>query len=245
MPPAQLHSTLNQLITKLLMSLDAYNSTDTGVSDADTTVDSSGERARICLNRALMTIYSLIKDSKYLDSYPSTRLSSTAGTDYIELDPEAYLDTIESVQETTNQKIKLQRKSWSFYRKHFADPSQTTGDPIFYIPRGNRMYLAPRPASSVPYTIDFRKIPQELKNGGDIPLIPTHLDFWLIDEAVVLWYMMEDPSSIPEQVLLQRADSRQQGMNSVNESFDRILQAGSNTEVHPATSYAFKRPVGE
>lgn len=244
MPTPLTSSTLTQLITKLLMSLDQYNSTDETVSTPTVTSDTAGERARICLNRALQLIYSLIKDSRYLEAYPTNSLSSVANQDYIDLDEEAYLDDIDSITETTNQKIKLHRRSWSWYRTNYPDPSQAVGDPVYYIRRGNRVYLAPRPSSAVPYTIDYRKIAKELKLGGDVPLIPNSLDFWVIAESIVIWYMMEDPTSVPMQVLAERNDCRQQGMNSVNTSFDKPMQSGSNTESDGRHSYPYRRPVG-
>lgn len=244
MASALTHTKLSSLVIKFLKSIDQWNSSDTTLSDTDTDEDTAGERARICLNQALHQIYSLIKDSKYLESYPSTNLSSTANQDYIDLDPEAYLDDIQGVTETTNQKIKLRQRSWNWYRRHYPDPSQVTGDPIFYIRRGNRMYLAPRPTSSVVYTIDFVKLTKDLELAVDLPLIPTQYDFWVIAEATVIWYTMEDPTSVPALVIAERDSKRQAGMQGINTSFDRILQSGSNTETDPAYSYAFKRPVG-
>ena len=244
MPTPLTSSTLTQLIVKVMMAWDSWNSTDTTISTTDTTNDTSGERARQAINRALQLIYALIKDSKYLEAYPTTALSSTANQDYIDLDPEAYLDDIDSITETTNQKIRLTRRSWSWYRTNYPDPSQAVGDPVYYIRRGNRIYLAPRPSSAVPYTIDFRKIPQELKLGGDVPLIPNSLDFWVVAESVVILYIMEDPTSVPPQVLVERNDCRAAGLNSVNTSFDKPMQSGSNTESDGRHSYPYKRPVG-
>ena len=244
MPTPLTSSTLTQLIVKVMMAWDSWNSTDTTISTTDTTNDTSGERARQAINRALQLIYALIKDSKYLEAYPTTALSSTANQDYIDLDPEAYLDDIDAITETTNQKIRLTRRSWSWYRTNYPDPSQAVGDPVYYIRRGNRVYLAPRPSSAVPYTIDYRKIPKELSLGGDVPLIPNSLDFWVVAESVVILYIMEDPSSVPAQVLVERNDARAAGLNSVNTSFDKPMQSGSNTESDGRHSYPYKRPVG-
>lgn len=236
------HSTLSKLIVKLLMALDQYNSTDTGVSDADTTVDTAGERARVCINLALHRIYSLIKDSKYLESYPVSTLSSSPNQDFIELDPEAFLDDIESISDETNQ-YSLEQKSWSWYKRNVPDPAQVTGDPLYYIRRGNRVYITPRPTSVIQYVFSFRKLTVDLKLPNDLPLIPVQYDTWIIHEARVEWYVMEDPSSVPALVISERDDTRAAALGSVNTSFDRVIQSGSHFAPDHGGMYPWRRPI--
>lgn len=221
------HTTLADLIKKLLKSLDSYNSTDLTLSTPNADSDSLGERARLCLNQALHMIYSLIKDSRYLEAYPTTNLSTTANQDYVDLDPEAYLDDIDAITETTNDR-KLIRKSWSWYRRNYPDPSQVSGEPLYYIRRGNRVYLAPRPSSAIPLTIDFRKLTDDLKLNGDISLLPTRYDYWIIAEAKVIWFEMEDPTAVPALIIAERDNKRQIGMESVVDTHDTILQSRSH-----------------
>ena len=236
------HSTLSKLIVKLLMALDQYNSTDTGVSDADTTVDTAGERAKVCINLALHRIYSLIKDSKYLEAYPVTTLNATTNQDYIDLDPEAFLDDIESISDETNQ-YGLTQKSWSWYKRNVPDPAQVTGDPLYYVRRGNRVYITPRPTSVIQYVFSFRKLTVDLKLPNDLPLVPVQYDTWIIHEARVEWYIMEDPSSVPALVISERDDTRAAGLASVNTSFDRVMQSGSHFAPDHGGMYPWRRPI--
>ena len=75
------HTTFQNLIKKLLKSLDNYNSNDLTVSTTDTDQNTSGEVAGICLNQALHKIYDLIKGSRYTEAFPTTKISQTAGLD--------------------------------------------------------------------------------------------------------------------------------------------------------------------
>ena len=243
MPSPLTHSTLTQLIVKLAMSLDGYNSSDLTISSGTTVVDTLGERARVCINLALHKIYSLIKGSKYLDAYPVTNLPSVSGQDYIDLDPEAFLDDIESMNDEVND-YTLTQKSWPWYKRNVPDPSQVTGNPLYYIRRGNRVYLTPRPNSSIAYVIAFRKLTVDLKLGGDYSLLPVQYDTWIVHEARVEWYLMEDPSSVPALVISERDDTRAAGIASVNTSFDHIRQAGSHFASDAGEMRGYKRPIG-
>ena len=242
MPSPLTHSTLTQLIVKFAMSFDGYNSSDLSISTPSTVVDTTGERARVCINLALHQIYSLIKDSKYLEAYPVSTLSSSPNQDFINLDPEAFLDDIESVSDETNQ-YSLEQKSWSWYKRNVPDPAQVTGDPLYYIRRGDRVYLTPRPTSTINYTISFRKLTVDLKLGGDMSLLPVQYDTWIIAESIVKWYVMEDPSSVPALVISERDDTRAAGLASVNTSFDRVMQSGSHFAPDHGGMYPWRRPI--
>lgn len=247
MPPTPFNFTkLSELTKKFLkVGIDSYNSTDLAISDTDTDVDSLGERARHCLNIALHRIYSLIKESKYLEAYPTQSLSSISGQAFIDLDSETFLDEIDSISEQTTQQVRLIQKSWMWYRRNFPSPENITGDPVYYMRRGNRVYLAPTPSGARVYTIDYRKYTGDLKLAGDLPLIPTQFDGWIISEARVDWYMMEDPSAVPEQILLAREDARAAALGSILSSYDKDIQASSNCEGESLHMYPYQRPVGE
>ncbi len=231
MPSTLITTKLSDLIIDFLKSLDAYNSTDLSISGisagAYTDVDTSGERARRCLNKGLHLIYDLIKDSKYLESYPTTRLSSQEGIDYIELDPETYLDDIEAITDTTNN-YKLIKRSWAWYRMNVPNPANATGDPQFYIRRGSRVYLTPRPTSVRTYTIDFRKYTEDLKNNGDQPLLPTHYDYWIISESIQFWKRMED-----ENYVMVEPPERYIALGSIFSDYDSSSQVGSHMNHDP------------
>lgn len=244
MPSPNNNSTFIVLIRKLLRSLDQFNSTDLTLADTNNpNRDTSGVRAGLCINRALQKIYDLIKDSKYMDSFPTTSLSTTIDQDFIDLDEETTLDDIEAITDTAND-YRLTRRSWSWYKSHFPDPSQSSGIPQYYIRRDTRIYLAPRPNGVINYTVDFRKFTGDLKVHDDLCILPTRYDYWIIDEALVNWYSMEDPSSVPELIILERNNSRQTALESIFTSYDRILQAGSNTEGDSLGIFPYSRPVG-
>ena len=220
------HTPLGDLIVKLLVAIDSYNSADLSISTPTTTVDTLGERARHAINNALQLMYDLIKDSKYMDAFPTTALVSEALVDFIQLDEVTKLDDIESILDTTNN-FKLIRKSWSWYRHNFPDPSTSTGIPKWYIRRENRIYLAPRPSGPLTYTTDFRKLTDDLKKNGDLPLIPTRYDYWIVAEAKVKWAEMEDPSAVPALYISERDDQRQTALSSIFSGYDQASQMGS------------------
>jgi len=189
--------------------------------------NSSLELAGICTNNALHKIYDLIKGSKYTEALPTTRYSSVANQAYIDLDDECYLDDVESIVDTVNQ-IQLTRKSWWWYRRNFPAYDTQSGVPIFYIRRRNRIYLAPTPTSVINYTLDFQKMQKDLVADGEISLIPTHYDYWIIAEAMVEWYMMEDKDNVPQSVKDERDRSKQLAMDSIFTGYNTNLQSTSH-----------------
>lgn len=238
------HTTLQDLIKKFLKSIDEWNSNDLTISTPTVDQNTSGEVAKISINLALHTIYDLIKDSKYLQALPTTSLSSVSGQDYIDLDISPGIDEIEAITERTNH-IRLVRKSWNWYRKNFPDPSQSSGIPYYYIRRDSRIYLAPRPASVINYTIDYVKMMNDLKRLGDVSLLPTHYDYWIIDEAKVNWFEMEDPQSVPAVIIADRNDSREIATNAIMSAYDQAYQADSHWQSNNAPrNWGYNRPVG-
>ena len=245
MPSPLTHSTLLTLLKKLTLSIDSYNSDDMTIETPTTlTVDTLGERGRLCLNMALGTIYGLIKDSKYLEAYPTTAYASIANQDYIELAIVPELDDIESVVDTTND-FKLVRKSWAWYRRNFTDFAAQTGTPNYYILRNERMYLAPRPSAIVPYSVDFKKLTRDLRLNGDVILLPEQFDGFVIAEATVFWYKMEDPNSIPIVVISERDSVRQISIDTIMTGYDHPRVAASHfSRNDEPRSYGYQRPVG-
>ena len=116
---------------------------------------------------------------------------------------------------------------------------------MFYIRRGNRVYLAPTPSSAITYTTDFIKFTGDLKLAGDLPLVPTHFDKWIISEAKIFWYGMEDPASIPPVMISERDLTRQNSLESIFSDYDIIRQSGSNTENESLGIWPYVRPVGD
>lgn len=239
-------TTFANLIKKLLKTLDNYNSTDLTRSTLSIDQNSSGELAGIVLNLALHEIYDLIKDSKYLKALPSTNLSSIADQDYIDLDVEPYLDEIESITEP-EQNIRLIKKSWSWYRRTLPDPSEASGEPIYYTRRDNRIYLFPRPTSARTYTVDFVKFPKDLDLDNDVPVLPTHYDYWIIAEAKVKWYEMEDPTAVPPALIAARDTARDTAVGAIMSHFDNEVQSGSHWDNYDEdrTFREFQSPAGQ
>ena len=221
------HSTAEELVRKLLQSMDQFNADDMALPNVTyPNRDTSGARALNAINLALPEMYTLIKDSRYMEAFPSTALSSTAGVDYIPLDAEAFLDEIESITDTTNN-YKLNRRDWTWYKQTYPDPSEASGNPTDYVRRNDRIYLGPRPTSVINYTIDFRKFTGDLFNKGDMPLLPTPYDFWIIAEARVRWHMMEDISSVPALAISERNTARENALNSIFSGYNQGGQMGS------------------
>ena len=238
------YTKLSDLITKFLKSIDSYNVNDLALSETGTDQDTLGERAKICLNLALSIIYGLIKDSKYLEALPSTAISSVTGQDWIDLSIVPGIDDVETLADQTND-FKLVRRSWSWYRRNYADPSTSSGVPNSYIIRNTRLYFAPRPSEVIPYLVDFKKLTDDLKLAGDFPLIPTQYDAWIIAEAKVKFYEMEDPTSVPPLVISERNDARQIGIDSVLTGYDIIRVAESHfSRIPEPRTYGYTRPVG-
>lgn len=243
-PSTQTHTKLSSLVIKFLKAIDSYNENDLSVSDTDTDQDTLGERARIVLNLALSNIYGMIKDSKYLDAMPTTALVSTADQDFIQLDIVPQIDDVEKVLDTEND-YRLERKSWAWYRRNYPDPASSTGRPLIYIIRNDRMYLAPRPTEAVTYTVDYRKLTDDLELPGDLPLLPTQYDAWIISEAKVWWYGMEDPTSVPPILVSERNQIREISLGAINVSFDHPRQSASHFGASgEARNLGYSRPVG-
>ena len=221
------YTVFSDLIKKLLKSIDGYNSNDLTRSTFTTDENTSGEVAGICINTALHQMYDLIKDSKYLKAKPSENLISTADQEYIELDVEPYIDEIESITDITND-FKLIRRPWDWYRQNFPNPSNQSGTPLYYMRRDDRIYLAPTPSSSITYLCDFIKLQTDLVYDGDMPLIPSQYDYWIMAEAMVHWFKMEDPRNMPPIVVTDRNDAREIATTAIMSGYDMTYQAGSN-----------------
>lgn len=221
------HTVFSELIKKLLKTLDNYNSSDLTRSTTSLDQNTSGEIAGLSINYALHTCYDLIKDSKYLQALPVETLISTANQEWLALDIEPQLDEIESIVDLTND-FKLVRKSWAWYKRNFPDSSQTTGTPTYYIRRSDKVYLAPRPASAITYETTYIKNQGDLVLDGDLPLLPTHYDYWIIAEAMVEWAKMEDPKNIPPILIRERDDKRQIAINAIMSNFDNESQSESH-----------------
>ena len=212
------HTTFTNLKKNFLKMLDNFNANDL------TGTNSSGEIAGICINKALHKIYDMIRDSKYVQSLPSTNFSSAIGVDYIDLDIEEYLDEIESITDTTNN-LRLTRKSWDWYRRHVPNPSNVTGIPTVYARRFSRIYLTPQPTSIIQYTCDFIKNTNDLVDDNAISLLPTKFDYFINAEARVEWYMMEDSNAVPVSVIEERNDMREIALSSILSNFDTFSQS--------------------
>lgn len=243
MPSPLTSTTFSKLIIKLLKTLDSYNSQDLSRSTPTTDSNTSGEIAGICINYALHTCYDEIKDSKYLEAYPTTALISTANQDYIELEGLTDADEFEAILDTGNN-IKLQEKTWYFYRKNYPDPSKVTGVPLIYVRRNNRIYLAPRPTSAIQYTADFVKLTNDLTDDADVPLLPEHYDYWIIAEAMVWWGKMENPGEIPPIFISDRDDARNKAVNAIMSGYDMDLEAESHWNEGRIGYRDYQRPVG-
>lgn len=243
MPSPLTHSTFVTLIRKLLRMLDNWNANDQTRSTPTVIENTSGEIAGIAINLALHQIYDLIKDSKYLQANPSVALSSAVSQDYIELDVEPTLDEIESITDTTNN-VQLIKKSWWWYRRHYPDPSETTGNPVYYVRRNQRIYLAPRPVSVINYTVDFVKNENDLVADGDLPLIPTHYDYWILAEAKVKWFEMEDASSVPLAIISERNEAREIATNAILSGFDELSESASHWNEGAPSTLPYDSPIG-
>jgi hypothetical protein len=196
---AGIGSTLAVLLKAFLIQLDNYSATD-AASGGD---GSSRDLGIKCLNKALQKIYSTVKDSKFMEAYPSTALVSVSGTDYIALSGITDLDDILNLMDTTYF-YKLTRIPFWRYRLLAPDPSVITGIPTHYARLFNRIYLYPRPSAAITYTTDYVKTYAELSADADVALLPSKYNYWIYAEAEVEWYKMQDPYNIPQIVLTER-----------------------------------------
>lgn len=209
-------STLVTLRRDFLIQIDNYNANDL------TGDGSSGDLANKCINKALQKIYSIIKDSKIMEAYPSTSLSSTASQDYIDLSGISTLDEILSITDASNV-YKLTFIPFYKYREWAPDPSIVTGVPTHYTRLYNRIYLYPRPTAVINYTIDFVKLYAELSADSDQALLPSKYNYWIYAEAEVEWYKMQDPYNIPGIVLDERKRCEKIATEDIYSSFNENI----------------------
>jgi hypothetical protein len=215
------HTTLTNLRTNFLKLLDNYNANDL------TGTNSSGEVANLCINDALQLIYTQIKDSKFMQGYASTLLSSTIDQEYIELSGISDLDEITAIKDTTNN-ITLKKIMPYEYFSQVPDTSDHTGTPVRYCRVRDRIYLDSRPTSVIVYTTEYIRKYARLVLENDTPLIPTRYDDWIYKEARVLWYMNEDIQSVPAVVISERDDARELYINDIMSNFDLVSQSKSH-----------------
>ena len=182
-------STLTTLRNKFLKLIDNYNAADLSGTN------SSGQVADLCINAALQTIYSQIKQSRYLDAYASTALVSVASQAYINLSGISDLDDLFAIKDTDNQYTLEEIPTWKYFVER-PDPTQSTGTPYRFCRIFNRIYLDPIPTAVITYTTQYKKLYPELSSDSDQALIPTKFDRWIIDEARVIWLMGEDPNAV-------------------------------------------------
>lgn len=195
-------STLTVLRTKFLKLIDNYNANDL------TGTNSSGEIADLCLNDALQLIYSRLKASRYLQAYGSTSLASVVDQAYINLSGIADLDEIVSMKDTTNDVVLYGFPAERYFRE-VPDPSASTGTPYRFCRIFNRVYLDPRPTAAITYTTEYIKVYPALSSGSDQALIPSKFDDWIMKEARVIWWMMEEPRDIPPIIVKERDEARE------------------------------------
>lgn len=178
-------STLSTLRNKFLKLIDNYNANDL------TGTNSSGQVADLCINAALQTIYSQIKQSRYMDAYGSTSLASTANQAYINLSAISDLDDLFAIKDTTNQYTLEEIPKWKYFLER-PDPTLSTGTPYRFCRIFDRVYLDPLPTAVITYTTEYKKTYPELSSDSDQALIPSRFDRWIIEEARVIWLMGED-----------------------------------------------------
>lgn len=211
-------STLTLLRKQFLIQIDNYNANDL------TGDGSSGDLATKSINKALQKIYSIVKDEKFMEAYPSTLLASTANQDYISLSAIADLDDILSITDTSNL-YKLKYIPFWKYREWSPDPSVVTGMPTHYTKLFDRIYLYPRPTTVITYTTDFVKSYAELSNDVDVALLPSKYNYWIYAEAEVEWYKMQDPYNIPQIVITERQRCYDIALADIMSGFNENLQA--------------------
>ena len=229
-------STLSTLRTRFLKLIDNYNANDL------TGTNSSGEIADLCINDALQLIYSLLKDSKYLQSYSGT-LSSVAGQSYIDLSGITDIDEVASMKDTTNN-ITLRCMSAHEYFSRVPNPAQWTGTPSEYCRIFNRVYLNSQPTAVIAYTVEYVKNYARLAADADQALIPSKYDDWIMKEARVIWLMMEDINSVPQMAISERDQAREIYVDDVMSQFDQVSESQSHWDRRPyGFGYPYQRPI--
>ena len=214
-------TTQANLRTRFLKLIDNYNANDL------TGTNSSGEVADLVINDALQLIYAQLKDSKFMQAYPSTSLASVADQAYIELSGISDLDEIAALKDTSNN-ITLKKILPYQYFGQVPDPADSTGTPVRYCRIFNRIYLDPRPTAVITYTTEYIKNYARLASDSDTALIPSKYDDWICKEARVLWYMNEDIQSVPQVVINERDDARELYIKDAMSNFDLVSQAKSH-----------------
>lgn len=230
-------SSLQTLRVKLLKLLDNYNANDLSGTN------SSGEIADLCINDALQLIYALIKDSTYMQAYPSTNLVSVIDQEYIDIGGITDADRIVTIRDTTNN-MTLECIPYWVLRQEVPNPAQNTGIPIRYARLFGRVYLSPRPTSVIIYTSDYIKFYPQLTANSDTALIPSHYDDWIMKEAMVKWYMMEDKDGVPALAVSERDQARVIYRNDIMSEYDLTPEAQSHWNERGRVQRLYQRPVG-
>ena len=214
-------STLTVLRTRLLKLLDNYNANDL------TGTNSSGEVADLCINDALQLIYSIIKSTRHMEGYVSTSLASVADQDYIEISGISDADEIRAIRDTTNDYTLVEITPDQYFRLS-PDRSNSTGVPTNYCRLFNRVYLFPRPSDAITYSTEYIKLVARLSADGDQAGIPSKFDDWILKEARVIWFIMEDPRNMPPIIVSERDMAREIYLADMMSGFDLTLQVQSN-----------------
>lgn len=216
-----LGSTFSTLKTNLLKLIDQFNGT--GSTTGDTGNNSADDIAGICINQGLQKCYSVTKDSKYLQAYPSSLLVSTIGQSYIDLSGISDIDEVAGMQDTVNNRTLTCIPYWR-YKLEVPDPSKVTGIPYRYARWFNRIYLDPQPTTAITYQTDYIKNFADLSTGTDRSLLPSKYDYWIISEAKVIWLLMEDPGNNATLLAFKsdRDDARAIAVNDIMSNFDMV-----------------------
>lgn len=213
-------STLTVLQKSLLLALDNYNANDL------TGDGSSGDQATRSINKALQKIYSMLKNNRYLQAYGSSALSSTADQAYIELSGISDLDEITAMKDATNNVTLQYIEPWKYFQT--SDPAEITGVPFQYTRIFNRAYLRPTPTAVINYVTEYRKTYADLSAGGDVALIPSKYNYWILAEAAVEWYAMQDAYNVPQIVLAERDRNKDIAMGDLMSDFNKIIVADNH-----------------
>ncbi len=235
-------SQMSTLRENFLLSIDNYNADDL------TGTNSAGDQAVRAINQGLQLIYSLIKDSHYMQSNPSTSLASTSGQDFINLSGISDIDEILSLTETVND-VKLTKISFWRYRSANPDPSNATGVPTHYARLFDRIYLFPRPDSAITYVADYHKRIDDLSSTTDRAGVPSKFNYWIFAEARVFWQIMEDRTDVASLNMLQAHAERIRAtaLNDVFAEFDMSLGSDAHfltdEEIVPRVR-RFDSPIG-
>src|SRR3990167_3898106 len=214
-------STLTTLRSRFLRMIDNYNASDL------TGTNSSGDLADLCINDALQLIYSLVKSTRHMESYVSTSFASTSGQDYIEISGITDLDEVRAIRDTTNDYTLIAMTADQYFRWS-PDRSNQTGVPTHYCRIFNRIFLFPRPSSAITYSTEYIKIYARLSADSDQALIPSKFDDWILKEARVLWFMMEDPRQMPPIIVSERDQARELYLADMMSGFDLTTRVNSN-----------------